>query len=110
MRKPMNWQGLFGLAAGLLLIPSLLFGQTAIQGTGLGEITEINHDAGYMYINDQEFTFVRTELRVTIRGQNARLVHLQRGIFVRYEADSQGNLTKVELVGPPQRISEILNQ
>lgn len=106
MHKTLNWRRLRSLVVGLLLVPLLSFAQS----TGLGQITEISHDEGYLYINDQEFTFVPSELQVTIRGQYARLVYLQRGIFVRFEADAQGKLSKVELIGPPQRINEILNQ
>ena len=94
----------------MVCLALLAFGQAQAQSSALGRIDEISHDAGRVVIDGNEFTFQGDQIEIVLRGQPQRLVALQVGFYVRYTTDANGGIVRVELIGPPQRVNELLNR
>lgn len=95
------------LVSATCLLPGAV---TAQVESRLGTIDAVMQDDGYIVIDDNTFDLKGGEVSVSYRGREVRLSFLSPGITIRYTTDSDGVITRIELIGPANVLEQLDSQ
>lgn len=96
------------LLAGLL-ISSPLTAQQIVAGSQsqTGTIQKLSQDDGRLTISGQVYGYSDAITQVLIDKSVVRVEVLTEGMVVRYSLNSSGTLTKLEIIGPANKVREL---
>ena len=94
--------GTIGLA--LLLASFFATAQGVLTGAQTGTIQVEGQDDGYITISGQNYGYDNQITQVTLNGEEIGSDALDEGLVVRYTLNSDGVLTRIEILGPMNMI------
>ncbi|MEX2131722.1 MAG: hypothetical protein WD772_09555 [Pseudohongiellaceae bacterium] len=100
----------------LLMMTSTLFGAerqavspTEVLQTVRGTIQELKQNEGYITVSGRQVGFSHGETEIYLNGVLKRASVLDEGMVIRYTINAAGIITKIEILGPLDKI-RLLNQ
>ncbi|PCH61793.1 MAG: hypothetical protein COC19_04230 [SAR86 cluster bacterium] len=102
----------YALVIALLLMASLS-GQVNAQGvrtnTHTGRVELLRQDEGYVIISAKTLPFSNEHTQIYLENTPMESQVLDEGMVVRYTLDSQGNLLRIDILGPANKLLELTN-
>jgi hypothetical protein len=93
------------IAAILLCVPLLVTAQQAVIGNSLvGTIQLLDFDTNIVTISSQDYGYDEALFQVFYDGNVVPYTILDEGIVVRFYIDSQRMITRMELLGPIDKV------
>lgn len=94
-------------AAVLLCVPLLVSAQQAVIGNSLvGTIQSLDFDTNILTISAQDYGYDESMFQVFYDGNVVPHTILDEGLVVRFYVDSNKMITRMELLGPIDKIRE----
>lgn len=91
----------------LLSMPAYLSAQTVMIGAQTGTVQELRQDDGYVIISSRRVGFDNEIVQIYLNNEPVGGEILDEGMVVRYTLDNRGNLERVEILGPNNKLRDL---